>query len=509
METFWCSFPNTTVILNPAITVAVAARTFSHSDNDADGMLLYPLTKNGPNDMNSEHALIVDDSKTAQHRLKRMLENFDLGIEIVSSAEEALAHLSYNQPAVIFLDHHMTGMSGMDALKTIKANPATALLPVIMYTSEKDDLFIGQARALGALGILSKSTMQASNIEQVLESLNIFPRGAAGKVSEEKTAVATAAPPVSTPVSVPVQALPELQQVRAQVGRLFEIHIAEVRNQINASTQFIVKRVSTMLDNKLHRDKLNEGAFLSRITVAGTAANRKNAYITHALIAVLLLGVAFCIYQLSQMQSDLQQASKDFQMATEAGKMENRHLVETVNQLSSNKQTEASRVANNTLPRAISLMQDSDFHFNYDEAPLSPLRVTNLSKIVSLLAEGGYTGPIEVTIHLGNVCLEPGTAADTWHVARSDVPATSCKMSKYLNPALSIDRFITPAYQTFQQTSAPIQDGRIRVQLSVNGYANPQVDYPLIRTSTTAGEWNNAALKNNRITLRFPGSIAQ
>src|SRR5690349_9625179 len=120
-----------------------------------------------------KQALIVDDSKTAQYLLKRMLQKYELMIDVVGSAEEALSYLSYNHPAVIFLDQQMTGMTGMEALKTIKANPHTALIPVIMYTSQNDDLFVSQAIALGAQGILSKNSMQAASLQQVLERLNV------------------------------------------------------------------------------------------------------------------------------------------------------------------------------------------------------------------------------------------------------------------------------------------------------------------------------------------------
>src|SRR4051812_3984728 len=118
--------------------------------------------------MNPSQVLIVDDSKTAQHLLKRMLQKYHLKIDVVSSAEEALAYLSYNHPAVIFLDHQMTGMTGMEALKTIKASPHTALIPVVMYTSQQDDVFVSQAIALGAQDILAKGAMQPSNLERVL-----------------------------------------------------------------------------------------------------------------------------------------------------------------------------------------------------------------------------------------------------------------------------------------------------------------------------------------------------
>ncbi|HEY7772170.1 MAG TPA: response regulator, partial [Marinagarivorans sp.] len=69
----------------------------------------------------AKRALIVDDSKTAQVRLQKMLERFDIDIDTSSSAEEALGYLSYRQPSVIFLDHHMEGMSGLSALKIIKS----------------------------------------------------------------------------------------------------------------------------------------------------------------------------------------------------------------------------------------------------------------------------------------------------------------------------------------------------------------------------------------------------
>ena len=90
--------------------------------------------------MANHRALIVDDSKTAQHRLKRMLNKYDLDIDMSNSAEEALGYLTHTMPSVIFMDHHMEGMDGLEALKIIKANPSTAVIPVIMYTSQSGDV---------------------------------------------------------------------------------------------------------------------------------------------------------------------------------------------------------------------------------------------------------------------------------------------------------------------------------------------------------------------------------
>ena len=123
--------------------------------------------------MSSHRALVVDDSRTAQHRLKRMLKRYDITVETAISAEEALGYLSHTMPAVIFMDHHMKGMDGLEALKIIKANPTTAMIPVIMYTSQSGDVYVGRAHALGALDILSKEVIKPSSLEAVLGKLRI------------------------------------------------------------------------------------------------------------------------------------------------------------------------------------------------------------------------------------------------------------------------------------------------------------------------------------------------
>ena len=47
------------------------------------------------------------------------------------------------------------------AVQSIKNNPRTAAIPILMYTSQEGDLYLGQARALGAEGVLPKQIKQA------------------------------------------------------------------------------------------------------------------------------------------------------------------------------------------------------------------------------------------------------------------------------------------------------------------------------------------------------------
>jgi CheY-like chemotaxis protein len=111
--------------------------------------------------MSSKRALVVDDSKSARAFLSRILERHEITVDAADSAEAAIDYLTRNKPDVIFMDHLMPGMDGFQAVQTIKNNPRTSTIPILMYTSQEGDLYLGQARALGAEGVLPKQIKQA------------------------------------------------------------------------------------------------------------------------------------------------------------------------------------------------------------------------------------------------------------------------------------------------------------------------------------------------------------
>src|SRR4051812_6267668 len=111
--------------------------------------------------MSAKRALVVDDSKSARAFLSRILERHAIAVDAAESAEAAIAYLARNKPDVIFMDYMMPGMDGFQAVQTIKNNPRTSAIPILMYTSQEGDLYLGQARALGAEGVLPKQIKQA------------------------------------------------------------------------------------------------------------------------------------------------------------------------------------------------------------------------------------------------------------------------------------------------------------------------------------------------------------
>ncbi len=124
--------------------------------------------------MGAKRALIVDDSKTARLFLARALEKYDIDVDAADSAEAAIEYLGSNRPDVIFMDHLMPGMDGFQAVQAIKNDARTATIPIMMYTSQEGELYLGQARALGAVGVLPKQ-IKPTDVSKVLYELHLVP----------------------------------------------------------------------------------------------------------------------------------------------------------------------------------------------------------------------------------------------------------------------------------------------------------------------------------------------
>ncbi|MFO1426633.1 MAG: response regulator [Steroidobacteraceae bacterium] len=125
-------------------------------------------------DQPAKRALIVDDSKSARGFLARILEKHGIEVDTAENAEQAIDYLAHTQPDVIFMDHLMPGMDGFQAVQSIKNNPRTATIPIMMYTSQEGELYLGQARALGAVGVLPKQVKPAE-VSTVLYQLRVLP----------------------------------------------------------------------------------------------------------------------------------------------------------------------------------------------------------------------------------------------------------------------------------------------------------------------------------------------
>ncbi|KPP99066.1 response regulator [Marinobacter sp. HL-58] len=155
-----------------------------------------------------KNALLVDDSKVARFALSKLLEGRDMEVNMAGSAEEALDFLNSNKrPDVIFMDHLMPGMNGVEATKAIKGNPETAAIPIIMCTSKKSQSFMEEARNFGVYNILTKPP-QTDGLSLVLEQLDSDVTE--GTLPEPPEPAATARAPEEDALDIPADASLEM-----------------------------------------------------------------------------------------------------------------------------------------------------------------------------------------------------------------------------------------------------------------------------------------------------------
>src|SRR3984885_1686887 len=189
--------------------------------------------------MARKSALVVDDSKSARVILSRMLEKYDIEVDMAESAEQAIEYLKSNRPDAIFMDHLMPGMDGLQAVKAIKGNPQTAMIPIMMYTSQEGELYVGQARALGAMGVLPKQ-VRPVDVSKVLYELHLLP--------DRRDMTEPALAPVELEGGTPVQRAPAAVAGRgADWGRRVETAVknqgVDVRRFIVASLDSFASRI--------------------------------------------------------------------------------------------------------------------------------------------------------------------------------------------------------------------------------------------------------------------------
>ncbi len=82
----------------------------------------------------SPPVLIVDDDRLVRDLLRRFLTKEGFRVMAAVSGEEGLRRARELRPSLITLDVVMSGMDGWTMLKTLKADPALAAVPVVMIT---------------------------------------------------------------------------------------------------------------------------------------------------------------------------------------------------------------------------------------------------------------------------------------------------------------------------------------------------------------------------------------
>ena len=469
-----------------------------------------------------KRALIVDDSRSARVILSRMLEQHGMAVDTAESAEQALEYLHQQRPDVIFMDHLMPGMDGFQAVQTIKADPQTATIPLMMYTSQEGELYVSQARALGAVGVLPK-TVRPVDVSRVLYQLRLLPDrrqdrsalfderaaraaaaaaaadgGAAVALAESPPPAENGEPPVDLTATgtgtwaVPTAALSEMQgRMQQSVSQLVRDQLAEQRRFMLATFEAFARRMSSEVKDGIAKATPPPA---EPVLPPPPPTPWWPMVLTGLLAVVPAAILGFLYWQSQQAQAGLARDLADARAQAASAEATARAALTPL--------PAGGPAGLNSLgaprsgpPGAGPLAVE---YVPYGEAPLADARLKRLRMVAATLEDQQFRGRVVVESFIGDFCLS-GNAADGFTVAETSLPTQKCDIvGNPYEDALSPAQRQSVDFANFAATLSQRTAGAISVETVTAGRRNP-IEYPEQREGSTAGEWNAVAAQNNRV----------
>jgi two-component system cell cycle response regulator DivK len=127
--------------------------------------------------MANERILIVEDNELNLKLLRDLLQIEGYATREAGSAEEGLALVRADRPALVLMDIHLPGMDGVAALRALRADPATAAIPVIAVTASAMPLERAEILAAGFDGCFVKPLDVDQIVPEVRAVLERAPGG--------------------------------------------------------------------------------------------------------------------------------------------------------------------------------------------------------------------------------------------------------------------------------------------------------------------------------------------
>jgi CheY-like chemotaxis protein len=444
-----------------------------------------------------------------------MLEKYDIEVDMAESAEQAIDYLKHGRPDAIFMDHLMPGMDGLQAVQAIKSNPQTATIPIMMYTSQEGELYVGQARALGAMGVLPKQ-VRPVDVSKVLYELHLLP--------DRRELDEPALVPVEIGSAGQVERQPPPAAASSDLGRRIE---SAVKQQSVDLRRFIVASLDSMA-NRLEADLLRpvptsgpppEPAAPSRATQPAWS------WALAVLGLVLLGGMCALLWQshkdlmrtqqelaeLREGAADLKQSSdqtaatlKDLAAAVAAGTAAHAALdgapADSAAPAGGAAHPDGSARAADGGARtdsAAGLTRSEPVP--YGELPFDRSRVEVLRDVLGKLEAQGFRGVVKVTSSAGIFCLT-GNAADGFVPAVPTLPVSKCDLvGNPFEDSLSGQQRQSLSFANLVAGVRQRTGGAINVVTDNAASPRSPAAYPAHSDTLTAGEWNRAASANNRV----------
>jgi len=119
--------------------------------------------------------LVVDDNAAIAGIIERHLTGAGYAVVTAPDGPRALEVVSSERPDCVLLDIMMPDVSGLEVLRRLKADPATAAVPVILVTGKSEDADAELGYREGAAAYVTKPFKAAQIVDAVRKVLAATP----------------------------------------------------------------------------------------------------------------------------------------------------------------------------------------------------------------------------------------------------------------------------------------------------------------------------------------------
>ena len=429
--------------------------------------------------MTIKQALIVDDSKSARVVLERMLIELALDVDSVETAVDALDYLKDHQPDVIFMDHMMPGMDGFEAVKHIKTNPHTTAIPIMMYTSRSGEVYLSQARALGAVGIIPKTISPVGLKESLfklgliddrrIESALVVDEPIAGKADEQVIK------------KRPLTQHSDHDTFLEELERLMDDQTVELHKSMWLGVESVSHEIFNRLNGELEKQ-------LEKMQPASPVQNKifSPFYIVGAL---LVLSIFFNVRLLSdnyQLEKNLVATNINHTIAPDESSVE-----------------ENLADKQDVLKEFVAWAHNMVLEYPFDELALNDKRLPLIEELVKKALEVEYSGNIILQTHVGRFCMNRDPMGN-FILADNTLSITQCEyIGNDLQPNDAPSAHQSLSFANYLSEINSLNKKSLEVDVDNVARSFELSKYPKAVPQTTVEEWNLAAQLNNRITVKL------
>lgn len=125
-------------------------------------------------DTTAKTILVIEDSRTQALHLRTLLEGEGLQVLWAPDGPEGLKTAQQAQPDLIVLDIQMPQMNGFQVCQQLKDTPATAGIPIILFTHHDDAESVISGLAGGAADYIPKDAFADAVLLETLRELKFI-----------------------------------------------------------------------------------------------------------------------------------------------------------------------------------------------------------------------------------------------------------------------------------------------------------------------------------------------